>query len=102
MPSIVGREFLREGQQATPVHRRAILCVAPEVVLDLILNLNRDRRITIAGIPEDAVLVSAGYDFAMASFVLRLESETFDPVSEGEEAPFLYPILTDHGPRKVT
>jgi hypothetical protein len=99
--SIYGGHFLRPDQEPMPGRREALLCVSPEIVLALLLNLNRDRRVTVAGVPTDAKVVSAGYEIQMDCFVLRLESEEFEPIPEGGVSPFLNEITTG-GPNQVT
>jgi|ERR1044071_5273059 hypothetical protein len=96
--TIWGSHYLRPDQMPAPHRQEALLRITPAIVLDLLLNLNRDRRITIDGVPPDSTVVLAGYEVDMDSFVLRLHSEEFEPVAEGAAFPFLNPMFTDHGP----
>lgn len=82
--------------------RVALLQISPEVVLGLLHNVNRDRRITSSGLPADAEVVRCDYDFQCRCIVLTLESQEFEEVSPGVCAPYLQVIFTDHGPRPVS
>lgn len=100
--SIWGSHYLRADGEPLPGRRQALLRISPEVVLGLLFNLNReDHRVTISGLPVDARVIMSGYDLQMDTFVLRLESEEFEPVPDGAMFPYLNPSLTEHFPQPV-
>jgi hypothetical protein len=87
-----------DQEDRNPIPRRiALLRVSPELVLGLLQNHN-DHRITSKGLPSDAAVVGADYDFQYRSFVLTLESPEFHEVPLGGIAPYIDVMLTDHGP----
>lgn len=76
--------------------RLAVLRAAPEVVVGLLHYLNQDdRRITQAGLPADAKVVTADYDFDRRCFRMLLESEEFQLVAHGTYPPDLWVTFTE-------
>jgi hypothetical protein len=82
---------------AVEPRRLAGLRVAPEFLLGFLQDLGR-RRITVAGIPDDAQVVSADYEPLGRCFLLTLESKEFEPMPLGAHLPLIDVSLTDHGP----
>ena len=82
--------------------RLANLRVAPEMVLSLVQCQTSGRHITQVGLPLDAELVSATYDYERRCFVLLLESLEFREVHLGAIVPDLDVMFTDHGPWEVS
>lgn len=77
--------------------RLAVLRAAPEAVVGLLHYLNDDggRRITQAGLPADAEVVAADYDFEHRCFRMLLLSEEFELVAHGAVPPDLWVTFTE-------
>jgi|SRR5215472_7216077 len=80
-----------------PKKPHALLRISPDLVLSMLQTMGQ-RKITVAGLPDDARVVSVHYGPFDRTILLTLSSETFEPVPDGAHLPYLNPMLTDHGP----
>ncbi len=65
--------------------RLKLLTIPRRMFLDILAG----RVNCIEGLPDDAVVFEVQYDFASQGFTLLLQSQSFDPVSEGEQVPHI-------------
>ena len=78
--------------------REALLRVSPQVFVDFLLSLNDEKqdKVTIDGLPPDSRVTAVHYDISHDEILIRLHSETFEPVSEGAHFPYINPVVTRH------
>jgi hypothetical protein len=68
--------------------------ISGPILLD-IFRTGRELHIKIGtGFPDDAIVVWRHYDHSTGMFYLTVQSETFEPVKEGEEIPFSVITIT--------
>lgn len=74
----------------TPTDRRiALLVVAPEMILSILLDIKKGRKLHVFGLADDVECLGANWDFSRQAFILTLESKEFSPVRHGAYAPFV-------------
>lgn len=75
--------------------RVRILDVSPDVLMALCQKPEAARRLFVTNpIPDDARIVEADYNQFRCVVMLVIESQSFDPVSFGDEIPHVYPQPT--------
>jgi hypothetical protein len=76
--------------------RLRVLRVAPSLLLYLMRQPGESARLTSVGLPDDAQFVAAYLDDERQQFRIYVESEQFEPVTQGAWVPELDVTFTVH------
>ena len=80
----------KTDEEAWEAFRRVrILRVSMWSLSEMFRSMDGDHVLTLAGLPDDAVLGDVYYDFPRGAFMVKVFSKTFSPVPDGESIPWL-------------